>query len=118
MIKEPAEIECMRNAAHVADAGISAAQKALRIGIREIDVAAEAEYAMRQAGAEGWASVTYVASGLRSAIAHGPVSLKLIEDVVVVVMENLGSHKGKAVRQARRAAGMKLFFLPPYRAPT
>ena len=32
----------------------------------------------------------------------------------VVVLDNLGSHKGKAVRTAIRAAGAKLFFLPPY----
>jgi len=32
----------------------------------------------------------------------------------IVVMDNLGSHKGKAVRRAIRAAGAKLFFLPPY----
>ena len=32
----------------------------------------------------------------------------------VVVMDNLGSHKGKAVRAAIRKAGARLFFLPPY----
>jgi transposase len=32
----------------------------------------------------------------------------------IVVMDNLGSHKGAAVRQAIRATGAKLFFLPPY----
>jgi transposase len=32
----------------------------------------------------------------------------------VVVMDNLSSHKNKAVRHAIRAAGAKLFFLPPY----
>lgn len=32
----------------------------------------------------------------------------------IVVMDNLGSHKGKAVRTAIRGAGAKLFFLPPY----
>ena len=32
----------------------------------------------------------------------------------VVIMDNLGSHKGKAVRRAIRAAGAHLFFLPPY----
>ena len=32
----------------------------------------------------------------------------------IVVMDNLGSHKGQAVRAAIRAAGAKLFFLPPY----
>ena len=29
-------------------------------------------------------------------------------------MDNLGSHKGDAVRQAIRSAGAKLFFLPKY----
>jgi putative transposase len=32
----------------------------------------------------------------------------------IVVMDNLGSHKGKAVRDMIRKAGARLFFLPPY----
>jgi transposase len=32
----------------------------------------------------------------------------------IVVMDNLGSHKSRAVRQAIRATGAKLFFLPAY----
>jgi transposase len=32
----------------------------------------------------------------------------------IVILDNLGSHKGRAVRTAIRAAGAKLFFLPPY----
>jgi transposase len=32
----------------------------------------------------------------------------------IVVMDNLGSHKGKIVRRLIRAAGAKLFFLPKY----
>ena len=32
----------------------------------------------------------------------------------VVIMDNLGSHKGLAVRRAIRAADAKLLFLPPY----
>ncbi len=32
----------------------------------------------------------------------------------VVVLDNLGSHKGQAVRRAIRAAGAHLLFLPPY----
>jgi hypothetical protein len=32
----------------------------------------------------------------------------------VVVLDNLGSHKGKAVRRAIRAAGARLDFLPKY----
>mgnify|MGYP003337775797 FL=1 len=32
----------------------------------------------------------------------------------IVIMDNLGSHKGKAVRNAIRAAGARLLYLPPY----
>ncbi len=32
----------------------------------------------------------------------------------IVIMDNLGSHKSKAVRQAIRAAKARLFFLPKY----
>ena len=32
----------------------------------------------------------------------------------IVIMDNLGSHKGQAVRKAIRAAGARLLFLPPY----
>jgi transposase len=32
----------------------------------------------------------------------------------IVIMDNLGSHKGRAVRAAIRSVGARLFFLPPY----
>jgi transposase len=32
----------------------------------------------------------------------------------IVAMDNLGSHRGRAVRDAIRAAKAKLFFLPAY----
>lgn len=32
----------------------------------------------------------------------------------IVVMDNLGSHKGPAIRAAIRGAGARLMFLPPY----
>lgn len=86
MIKESGEIDCLREAARVAEVGIARAREALGSGQREIELAGEIEYAMRQEGAEGWASPTYVASGARSAIAHGPASRKIIEggDVVQI----------------------------------
>jgi len=37
-----------------------------------------------------------------------------LSDGDIVIMDNLGSHKGPQVRRAIRAAGAKLFFLPPY----
>ena len=35
----------------------------------------------------------------------------------IVVLDNLGSHRSKAVRQLIRSAGAKLFFLPKYHQP-
>ena len=32
----------------------------------------------------------------------------------IVIMDNLGSHKGRVIRRILRAAGVKLLFLPPY----
>lgn len=32
----------------------------------------------------------------------------------IVILDNLGSHKGEVVRNVVRAAGARLFFLPPH----
>lgn len=53
---------------------------------------------------------------------NGEIFLAYVKQILVptlspgdiVVMDNLGSHKGQAVRRAIRGAGAKLFFLPPY----
>ena len=42
------------------------------------------------------------------------VLVPALEPGDVVVLDNLGSHKSKAVRNAIRAVGAHLFFLPPY----
>lgn len=84
MVKDDSEIELLRQAAHVADVGMEAAVRAVRDGTLERMVAADAEYAMRGAGADGWAAPTYVASGWRSAMAHGPASGKVIAPGEVV----------------------------------
>src|SRR5205085_11941448 len=38
----------------------------------------------------------------------------ILEPGDIVVMDNLGSHKAVAVRQMIRAAGARLWYLPPY----
>ena len=78
-----------------------------------------------------WTTLTFLAA-LRCdrltapCVFDGPINgasfLAYVEQVLVptlavgdvVVLDNLGSHKGRAVRRALRAAGAKLFFLPPY----
>jgi transposase len=78
-----------------------------------------------------WRTLTFLAA-LRSdrieapCVIDGPINgrsfLAYVEQILVptlkpgdiVIMDNLGSHKGKAVRAAIRNAGAKLLFLPPY----
>jgi transposase len=78
-----------------------------------------------------WKTLTFLAALRCDAITapfvlDGPINgewfLAYVEQVLVptlrrgdvVVMDNLGSHKGKAVRRAIRRAGAHLIFLPPY----
>jgi transposase len=78
-----------------------------------------------------WRTLTFLAA-LRHdrvdapCVIDGPINgesfLGYVEQILVptlkpndiVIIDNLGSHKGKAVRQRIRATGAKLFFLPPY----
>ncbi len=78
-VKDEEEIKRIRAVAKVADAGMKAAVDAVKPGVTESQVAAEAEYAMRQAGAEEfWRS--YVSSGERTNIAHGLPSHRKLKE--------------------------------------
>ena len=78
-----------------------------------------------------WKTLTFVAALRRDRIDapcvfDGPINgrtfLAYVEQELVptlkagdvVILDNLGSHKGKAVRRAIRDVGAKLLFLPPY----
>ncbi len=78
-----------------------------------------------------WRTLTFLAAlrcnGVSApCVFDGPINgakfLAYVEQILVptlcsgdvVIMDNLGSHKGKAVRRAIRGAGAKLLFLPPY----
>lgn len=61
-VKTEAELEVIRYAYKIADLGMQAAIDAIRPGVTEREVAAEAEYVMRKAGCEGYGIDTMVAS--------------------------------------------------------
>jgi Xaa-Pro aminopeptidase len=85
IVKDSEEIKRIRASAKVADEGMAAAVKALKPGITESQVAAAAEHAMRQAGAEEFYR-TYVSSGPRTNIAHGlPTKRKLKKGDLVMM---------------------------------
>ena len=64
--KSPAEIEVIRYAYRIAEAGLQAAVETIAEGVTERAVAAAAECAMRQMGAEGAGIDTIVAAGANS----------------------------------------------------
>jgi transposase len=78
-----------------------------------------------------WRTTTFLAALRNNAITaplvlDGPINGEIfrayVEQVLIptlqpgdiVVMDNLGSHKGAQVRRLLRAAGARLLFLPPY----
>jgi len=78
-----------------------------------------------------WKTMTFVAALRHNRICapwiiDGPINGELftiyVEQVLtptlakgeIVILDNLGSHKGKAARNASRAKGAHLIFLPPY----
>ena len=85
MVKDAEEVERIRAAAKVAAAGMKAAVEGVKPGLTESQVAAEAEYAMRQAGAEEFWR-TYISSGPRTNIAHGLPTLRQLQagDLVMI----------------------------------
>ena len=76
MIKDAAEIKLLARGAAIAAASLAETLACIRIGMSELDIAAELEYRMRKKGGSGAAFPTIVASGPRSAMPHGMASAK------------------------------------------
>jgi Xaa-Pro aminopeptidase len=87
-VKSPQELAHMQEAARIAERGMEAAIQAIRPGVTENEVAAEAIYAMRKAGASGTAVPIFVNSGVRSLWLHGTATAKVIErgDLIVIAL--------------------------------
>jgi Xaa-Pro aminopeptidase len=102
-IKTPEEIRYLKMAAAMADAGMKAALKAVKPGITEIQIAGEAEYAMRKSGSEGLAFGTMVASGPRTLLAHPYASSRKIGKKDVIVIDIGAKYKGYSSDLCRTA---------------
>ncbi len=85
-IKSPAEVGVMRKAAYLADVAMQAAMDAVRPGVTEFDLAAEANYAMFKAGAEHPAFSIAMAAGPRSGFKHmAPTHYKVQQGDIVYI---------------------------------
>ena len=92
-VKDEKEIELMRRAGELSSEGMRVAYETVASGVREYEVAAEIEYAMRKQGSSGTAFETIVASGSRSAFPHGGCSDKKIREGDVVVVDVGATYK-------------------------
>jgi len=93
-IKDEEEVSRIRKACEIADAGMEAVRSSLKIGMREYEVAAELEYAMRRAGAESLAFETIVGSGPRSAYPHAGCRDRRIREGDLIVIDAGATYRG------------------------
>jgi Xaa-Pro aminopeptidase len=87
LVKEPAEIDLMRQAATLTDQAYGHILDFLKAGRREVEVALELERFMRLRGAESKSFEIIVASGPRGAMPHGVASNKAIERGELVTLD-------------------------------
>jgi Xaa-Pro aminopeptidase len=74
MVKDGDELQLIRDAVALGAKLFDRAIEVLRPGVKEVEVAAEMEYAARRSGAEEMSFPTIIASGARSALPHGRAS--------------------------------------------
>ena len=84
-VKDNEEISRIRKASELTSEGMRVVYESLRVGMKEYEVAAEVEYAMRKHGSWGTAFETSVASGPNSAYPHGGCSDRQIRAGELVV---------------------------------
>ncbi|MEM2522073.1 MAG: Xaa-Pro peptidase family protein [Candidatus Bathyarchaeia archaeon] len=92
-VKDAEELMLMRRAAELTCKGMETAYEVIRPGMREYEVAAEIEYAMRRRGSWGTAFESIVASGPRSAFPHGGCTDREIREGDLVVIDIGASYR-------------------------
>ncbi len=92
-VKDENEIKLMGKAADFTSKGMKTAYEVLSPGLREYEIAAEIEYAMRKLGSDGTAFETAVSSGPNSAFPHGGCSDREICQGDLVVFDFGAVHK-------------------------
>lgn len=93
-IKSPSEIEVIRYAYHIANLGMEAALAAVRPGVTEREIAAEAEYVMRKAGCEGYGIDPIVASGPNAYHVLARTTTRAVDENDVVVLTLAPRYEG------------------------
>lgn len=103
-VKDDGEIALMREAGRFVAAGMAAAARAVRAGVREVEVLAEAEYAMLKAGSDGAPFRPQVVSGDRALLTHPCASTKTIDPGEIVVIHLGATCQGYCAKMCRTVA--------------
>lgn len=86
-VKNESEISILKDAAKIADDAFIHILNYIRPGVKEVEIAIELEYFMRQAGSTAASFDIIVASGYRSSLPHGIASEKVIENGELVTLD-------------------------------
>jgi len=93
-IKSPREVEVMRKACTLADAAMEAAMEAVAPGRTEIEIAAEANYALFKAGAEHPSFPIALSAGARSGFKHMAPTEYEVQEGDIVYIDVGGRYRG------------------------
>lgn len=94
IIKDDEEIKIIKRAVKIADDAFSHILKYIKEGVREIEIANEIEYFMKQNGAQKVSFESIVASGTRSSLPHGSASEKRINLHDPITMDTGAQYNG------------------------
>jgi Xaa-Pro aminopeptidase len=86
-VKDTGEVERIRAALRCAASAFEAVRGTVKAGVSEREIAAELDYRMMLAGADGPAFDTVVSSGANSAMPHAPLTDRIVADGDMVVVD-------------------------------
>ncbi len=93
-IKSRQEIAKLRMAARIAVKGMRCAAELIEVGRSELEIAAEAEHAMRRAGSEGTSFSTIVASGRNSWLPHSTATRRRLRRGDLIIIDLGAKYEG------------------------
>ncbi|MFO8036644.1 MAG: Xaa-Pro peptidase family protein [Anaerolineales bacterium] len=101
MIKDPEEIELMKEAQKIASIGMDKAREMVEPGVTGHDIATEVLYEMMKNGAEGTSTPMHINTGIRSCWIHGKVDDEPIKEGDFVVIDLTPQYHGYCANLAR-----------------
>jgi Xaa-Pro aminopeptidase len=100
-IKSPAEIECLKEAARIANIGMAEARATIRAGVSELEVYGEMVRAMARAGGENPGITMPVLSGTKTNALHGLATRRKMKHGELALVDLSGVFKRYHINMAR-----------------